>query len=46
VLYGLNLGGAKGVQSVFEHLNKELSITMQLAGTKNIEEIKHTSLID
>lgn len=33
VLYGLNLG-AKGVQSVFEHLNKELSITMQLAGTK------------
>lgn len=45
VLYGLNLGGAKGVQSVFEHLNKELSITMQLAGTKNIEEIKHTSLI-
>jgi len=46
VLYGLNLGGTKGVQSVFEHLNKELSITMQLAGTKNIEEIKHTSLID
>ncbi|GFH40621.1 lactate oxidase [Pseudolactococcus insecticola] len=46
VLYGLNLGGAQGVQSVIEHLNKELSITMQLAGTKNIAEIKTTDLID
>ena len=35
VIYGLNLGGAEGVTSVFEHLNKELSITMQLAGNKN-----------
>lgn len=46
VLYGLNLGGALGVQSVFEHLNKELSITMQLAGTKTIDEVKNTALID
>lgn len=45
VIYGLNLGGAAGVASVFRHLNKELSITMQLAGTKNIEEIKHTVLL-
>ena len=37
VIYGLNLGGAEGVTSVFEHLNKELSITMQLAGTKTIK---------
>lgn len=46
VLYGLNLGGADGVASIFEHLNKELSITMQLAGTKTIEEVKNTELMD
>ena len=46
VVYGLNLGGAEGVASVFEHFNKELSITMQLAGTKTIEEIKNTNLRD
>ncbi|MCO6545708.1 MAG: alpha-hydroxy-acid oxidizing protein [Gilliamella sp.] len=45
ILYGLNLGGAEGVKSVFDHLNKELSITMQLAGTKTIENIKNTLLI-
>lgn len=46
VIYGLNLGGAEGVKSVFDHLNKELSITMQLAGTKNIDEVKNTRLND
>ncbi|WP_392551275.1 lactate oxidase [Orbus wheelerorum] len=45
VIYGLNLGGADGVKCVFEHLNKELSITMQLAGTKTIEAIKNTKLL-
>lgn len=45
VIYGLNLGGAEGVKSVFDHFNKELSITMQLAGTKTIEEVKKTKLI-
>ena len=45
MIYGLNLGGAEGVKSVFDHFNKELSITMQLAGTKTIEEIKQTKLI-
>ena len=45
VLYGLNLGGALGVQSVYEHLNRELKITMQLAGTKNVEEIKQAKLV-
>lgn len=45
VIYGLNLGGAEGVKSVFDHFNKELSITMQLAGTKTIEEVKQTKLI-
>ncbi len=43
-VYGLNLGGAAGVKSVFEHLNFELSITMQLAGTKTIDEVKNTTL--
>lgn len=46
ILYGLNLGGSKGVKSVFEHFNKELKITMQLAGTKTIEDIKKTKLRD
>ncbi|KRK93428.1 lactate oxidase [Latilactobacillus curvatus JCM 1096 = DSM 20019] len=46
IIYGLNLGGAQGVQSVFEHLNHELSITMQLAGTKTIDEVKETTLLD
>ena len=45
VIYGLNLGGAEGVKSVFDHLNMELSITMQLAGTKTIEDIKKTTLL-
>ncbi len=40
-----NLGGAEGVKSVFEHFNKELSITMQLAGKKNIEAIKQTKFL-
>ena len=46
VLYGLNLGGAQGVSSVYGHLNKELKITMQLAGAKNIEDIKNTQLVE
>lgn len=44
VIYGLNLGGAQGVKSVFDHFNKELAITMQLAGTRNIEEVKAAQL--
>lgn len=45
ILYGLALGGAQGTQSVVEHLNKELKIVMQLAGTQTIEDIKKTKLI-
>ncbi|MFV0560093.1 MAG: lactate oxidase [Enterococcus sp.] len=45
IIYGLNLGGAEGVKSVFDHLNKELSITMQLAGTKTIDDVKNTTLL-
>lgn len=40
VLYGLNLGGAQGVASVVEQLNKELVINMMLGGTKDIEQVK------
>ncbi|WP_283679542.1 lactate oxidase [Lentilactobacillus sp. Marseille-Q4993] len=44
VIYGLALGGAQGVQSVFEALNHELLIDMQLAGTKDIEAVKKAKL--
>lgn len=46
VIYGLALGGAQGVQSVFEHINHELEIIMQLAGTKTIDDVKKTHLLD
>lgn len=45
VIYGLALGGAQGVTSVFEHLNDELKIDMQLAGTKDITAVKQTKLL-
>lgn len=44
ILYGLNLGGSLGVESVIEHLNKELKINMMLGGAKNIKEVKATKL--
>ncbi len=46
VIYGLALGGAQGVQSVFEHLNHELEIIMQLAGTKTIADVKKAKLLN
>lgn len=45
-IYGLALGGAQGVESVFTHLNDELKIIMQLAGTKTIADVKHAPLLD
>lgn len=45
IIYGLHLGGAQGVKSVFDHIAKELSITMQLAGTPTIEAVKQTDLV-
>jgi len=45
VIYGLALGGAQGVQSVFEHIDHELEIIMQLAGTKTIDDVKHAPLL-
>ncbi|KRK48679.1 L-lactate oxidase [Secundilactobacillus kimchicus JCM 15530] len=45
-IYGLALGGAQGVASVFNHLNDELKIIMQLAGTQTIEDVKHAPLLN
>jgi lactate oxidase len=45
VYYGLALGGWKGVQSVLELMNKELSMVMQLAGAQTVEDIKRTVLV-
>jgi isopentenyl diphosphate isomerase/L-lactate dehydrogenase-like FMN-dependent dehydrogenase len=39
VLYGMALGGARGVQSVYARLKTELQMVMQLAGTANIKAI-------
>lgn len=46
VIYGLALGGAQGVESVFNHLNDELKIIMQLAGTKTVADIKNAKLLN
>ncbi|APX72745.1 lactate oxidase [Companilactobacillus allii] len=45
IIYGLALGGADGVYSVVEHLNDEFKTTMQLAGTKTIEDVKNSKLL-
>jgi L-lactate oxidase len=39
VLYGMALGGAQGVQSVYNRLKAELQMVMQLAGTASIKAI-------
>ena len=44
ILYGLQLGGAEGVNSVMEQFNKELRINMMLGGTKDIDAVKNTKL--
>lgn len=44
ILYGLNLGGAEGVNSVIQQLNKELKINMMLGGARNVKEIQATQL--
>ncbi|MFJ3330004.1 alpha-hydroxy-acid oxidizing protein [Enterococcus sp. NPDC086594] len=40
VIYGLALGGATGVQQVFDFFKKELEMVMQLAGTQTVADIK------
>lgn len=43
-LYGLALGGPKGVKSVIDQLDEELKIDMQLTGCKTIEDVKHAKI--
>lgn len=43
-LYGLSQGGAEGVKDVYDFFAQELAMVMQLAGTKNIEDIKNIQL--
>lgn len=45
-LYGLHLGGAKGVTSVIQHLQKELMNTMLLSGVSSISEIKQYARLE
>ncbi len=44
VIYGLALGGWRGVESVFEYLQKDLQRVMWLAGAQNVAEIKNIEL--
>lgn len=44
VIYGLALGGWRGVVSVFDYLKQDLERVMWLAGAQNIEDIKNTEL--
>lgn len=46
MLYGLALGGWKGVYSVLEYFETDLKRVMQLAGTQTIEDIKQAKLFD
>ncbi|CAH1849883.1 alpha-hydroxy-acid oxidizing protein [Convivina praedatoris] len=45
-IYGLALGGSRGVEQVFDKLTEELKMVMQLAGTQTIEDVKHYQLRD
>lgn len=45
IFYGLHLGGAEGVNSVMEQFKKELSINMILAGARNVDAIKKSTLL-
>lgn len=44
VIYGLALGGWRGVVSVFDYLKKDLRRVMWLAGTQTINDIKNVKL--
>ena len=44
VLFGLALGGWKGVRSVLEYFENDLKRVMQLAGTQTIEDVKKAKL--
>jgi lactate oxidase len=44
ILYGLALGGALGVESVYDRLGAEFAMTMQLAGVPNVAAITKSYL--
>ncbi|CAM2956402.1 lactate oxidase [Streptococcus acidominimus] len=44
VIYGLAMGGSVGTRQVFEKINDELKMVMQLAGTQTIEDVRHFKL--
>jgi L-lactate oxidase len=44
VIYGLALGGWRGVVSVFDYLKADLERVMWLAGAQNIDDIKNINL--
>ncbi|MBO5946580.1 MAG: alpha-hydroxy-acid oxidizing protein [Alphaproteobacteria bacterium] len=44
VIYGLALGGWRGVESVFEYLRADLQRVMWLAGAQTVDDIKNTEL--
>ncbi len=46
ILYGLALGGWKGVYSVLNYFDEDFKRVMQLAGTQTIEDVKNTNLVD
>lgn len=46
VLFGLALGGWKGVKSVFEYFEKDLQRVMQLTGCQTINDIKNARMKD
>jgi lactate oxidase len=45
VLYGLAVGGAPGVKSVFAQLTREIRSTMLLSGVGKITELKRENLV-
>lgn len=46
MLFGLALGGWKGVRSVLEYFETDLQRVMQLTGCQTIEDVKNTKLDD
>lgn len=46
ILYGLALGGWKGVMSVLEYFEKDFERVMQLTGCQTIEDVKKAHLKD
>jgi isopentenyl diphosphate isomerase/L-lactate dehydrogenase-like FMN-dependent dehydrogenase len=44
ILYGLALGGALGVESVYDRLRAEFAMTMQIAGVPNVAAIDRSYL--